>query len=60
MPIVWSHSALKDYENCARKYHEIRVLKKYPSEKTEQILYGEQLHKAAEDYVRDGVHPPAV
>jgi len=56
--IVWSHSALKDYEGCARRYHEVRVLKNYPFEKTEQIIYGEELHKAAELYVRDGVELP--
>ena len=53
----WSHSALKDYENCPRKYHAVRVLKQYPLDKTEQILYGEQLHKAAEEYV-NGVPLP--
>jgi hypothetical protein len=52
MKVTWSHSSLKDYENCARKYHEVRVLKKHKQEKTEQILYGEELHKAAEQYVR--------
>lgn len=49
--ITWSHSALKDYENCARKYHEVRVLKKHKQDKTEQIRYGEELHKAAEEYI---------
>jgi len=52
MKVTWSHSSLKDYENCARKYHEVRVLKKHKQEKTEQILYGEELHKAAEQYVK--------
>jgi hypothetical protein len=51
MKITWSHSALKDYENCARKYHEVRVLKNYKQDSTEQIRYGEELHKAAEEYV---------
>jgi hypothetical protein len=59
MTVAWSHSALKDYENCARKYHEVRVLKKFPFDKTEQILYGESLHKAAEDYVRGSALPEA-
>ncbi len=26
---AWSHSSLKDYEGCARRYHEVKVLKKY-------------------------------
>lgn len=53
-PVTWSHSALKDYEGCARRYHNVRILKKYPFEETEQIRYGKELHKAAEDYVKEG------
>jgi RecB family exonuclease len=51
MSIALSYSALKDYENCPRKFNEVRILKKYRSEKTEAILYGEELHKVAEDYI---------
>lgn len=58
MKLTWSHSALKDYENCARKYHEVRVLKKYKQDSTEQIRYGEELHKAAEEYVLGTPLPP--
>lgn len=50
MAFAWSHSALKDFEGCARRYHVVRVAKRYPFVKTEQILYGDKLHKAAEDY----------
>ena len=34
---AWSHSALKDFEGCARRYHEVRVLKNYEQKPTEQI-----------------------
>ena len=51
--IKWSHSGLKDFETCARKYHEVKVLKKYPRQETEQTLYGTQLHEQAELHVRD-------
>ena len=26
-PVTWSHSSLKDYEGCARRYHEVKILK---------------------------------
>lgn len=55
---AWSHSALKEFEQCQRKYHEVRVLKKYPFEQSDAALYGERLHKAAEDYTRDGTPIP--
>ena len=48
----WSYSALKDFENCARRYHEVRILKRYKERETEQKLYGDELHKAAEAYAK--------
>jgi hypothetical protein len=56
--IKWSHSSLKDYEGCARRYHEVKVLNNYPFQETEQTRYGKELHKAAEDYVKDGTPIP--
>jgi hypothetical protein len=55
---AWSHSSLKDFETCPRKYHEVRVLKNYPREETEATIYGTQLHEAAECYIRDGAPLP--
>jgi len=57
--VVWSHSSLKDFEGCARRYHEIKVLKKYKFEETDATRYGTDLHKAAEDYLADGVVLPS-
>jgi hypothetical protein len=57
-PIKWSHSGLKQYELCARQYHEIKVSKNYPFTDTVHTLYGKEVHKAAEDYVRDGTPLP--
>jgi hypothetical protein len=54
----WSHSAIKDFESCPRKYHEVRVLKKYPFEETDQSIYGTNLHKAIEDYIERGICLP--
>jgi hypothetical protein len=50
--VVWSHSALKDYESCAKKYQEVRVLKNYQFTETEATRYGTQLHLAAEEFIR--------
>ena len=52
--VKWSHSGLKDFEGCARRYHEVKVLKNYPFTDTVQTLYGKQVHEAAELYIRDG------
>lgn len=52
--IAWSHSALKDFEGCQRRYYEIKVLKNYPFTETEATRYGNQVHEAIEFYIRDG------
>jgi len=56
--VTWSHSALKDFEGCAKRYHEVKVLKRYPFTDTKHTIYGKDVHKAIEDYGRDGVPLP--
>lgn len=52
--VTWSFSSLKEFKTCPRKYHANRVLKLYPPQETEATIYGKVVHKAAEDYIRDG------
>lgn len=52
--INWSYSSLKDYTNCPKKYYHLKVAKDHVNTVSEQMLYGTAVHKAAEDYVRDG------
>lgn len=54
MSVKWSFSSLKDFINCPRQYHETKVLKRFTKKVTEQMNYGTVVHKALEDYVRDG------
>lgn len=58
MTIKWSHSSLKDYEGCARRYYEVKVLKNYPFTDTQATLYGKEFHTAAELYIKDGTPLP--
>jgi len=51
---TWSYSALKEYENCPKKYYEIRVAQNYTVIPSEKMIYGTEVHKALENYVRDG------
>lgn len=55
---AWSYSALKTFETCPRKYQAEKVTKEVPFVQGEQAIYGEQLHKAAEEYIRDGTPLP--
>ena len=58
MALAHSYSSIKDFEGCARRYHEVRILKKFKSKDTEATLYGTAVHKAFEDYVRNGTPLP--
>jgi RecB family exonuclease len=49
-----SFSAVKEFENCPRKFHQVRILKAYPHEDTDATLYGKEVHLACEEYIRDG------
>ena len=58
MKVTWSHSSLKDYEGCPRRYQEVKVLKNFPFIETDATKYGTEFHKAAENYIQDGVVLP--
>lgn len=58
--VRWSHSSLKDYEGCARRYHQVKVLQKYPFQETDATRYGTQVHEALEFYIRDGKPLPEI
>ena len=51
---TWSYSALSEYIKCPKKYYEIRVAQNYTVIPSEQMIYGTEVHKALEDYVKDG------
>jgi hypothetical protein len=48
-----SYSGIKTFETCGRQYHEVKVLKNYPREDTEQTLYGTALHEQAELFIKE-------
>lgn len=52
--VKWSYSGLKDYQNCPHQYQQVKVLKNFTKAPTQQMLYGNQVHKALENYVKDG------
>lgn len=54
----WTFSALKQFETCPRQYAEIRIYRNFRDAPNDKALYGDRLHKAAEDYVRNGTPLP--
>lgn len=50
-PRPWSHSALADFVNCGRQYHEVRIKKSVPFVETKEITWGNIVHKAFENRI---------
>jgi len=51
---TWSYSALNEFIKCPKKYYEIRVAQNFVVIPSEKMIYGTEVHKALEDYVKDG------
>ena len=58
MSIAWSYSSIKTFEQCPKKYYHLKVLKDVKDSGNEATIYGQEVHKACEDYVKDGVEIP--
>lgn len=57
-PMPWSHSALSDFVNCPKAFHAKRVEKSVKEEQSDQIIWGNKVHKAFEDRVHHGRQTP--
>ena len=56
--VVWSYSSLSLFQQCPRKYYHLRVVKDIKEPESEQMRYGLELHKAAEDYIKSDTPLP--
>jgi hypothetical protein len=55
----WSYSSISLFEQCPKKYFHLRVEKDIKEPTSEQMNYGLEVHKAAEDYIsKDTPIPP--
>jgi len=56
---TWSYSSISTFIQCPKKYHHLRVLKDVKDQGSAALVYGQQLHKAAEHYIKtDTPLPP--
>jgi len=51
--MIYSYSAIKDFESCPRKFNEVRNLKRFKSQDTTATLYGTAVHLAFEEFIKD-------
>lgn len=56
--VTWSYSSLKTFTQCPKKYYHLRVAKDYKDEDSTATIYGKEVHKVAEDFIRDGTPIP--
>lgn len=56
--LPWSYSSWDAYKTCPRRYYEIKVAKNFTDNEGEHLIWGNEVHKAAELYLRDNVPLP--
>ena len=59
MPIQWSHSRLQTFEQCNKRFYHQYVVKDVKDTMHPSALWGNDVHKAIENYVRDGTPLPS-
>ena len=55
---TWSYSSIKTFEQCPKKYYHLKVAKDVKDTGSEATIYGQSVHTAAEEYIRDGKDIP--
>jgi hypothetical protein len=58
-PFAWSYSKLKNFESCPKRHWHIDIAKDVKEEDSEQLLWGNMLHKAAAKRLTVGTPLPA-
>ena len=53
---AWSYSSLKTFEQCPKKYYHLKVAKDVKDKGSSAMFYGNEVHKAAEQYMKEGLH----
>ena len=55
---AWSYSSLNTFKQCPKKYYHLKIAKDVKDAKTEALVYGNLVHKAAEDFIKEGTPIP--
>jgi len=56
--VTWSYSSIKTFDQCPKKYYHLRISKDVKDTGSDATRYGEEVHKAAEDYIKSGTPIP--
>ncbi len=55
---TWSYSSLDLFKQCPHKYYRLRVKKDIKEPESAAMLYGTEVHKSAEDFIKLGTPIP--
>lgn len=55
---AWSYSSITLFDQCPKKYYHLRVAKDIKEPESDAMLYGTDVHTAAENFMRDGTPMP--
>lgn len=54
----WSYSSLDLFQQCPQKYYRLKVKKDVKEPINDHLVYGLDVHKAAENFIKDGTPVP--
>jgi len=54
----WSYSGITLFDQCPKKYYHLRVAKDITEPASIAMMYGTDVHEAAELFIRDGTALP--
>jgi ATP-dependent helicase/DNAse subunit B len=55
---TWSYSSLSTFKQCPKKYYHLRIIKDVKDQGSTATVYGQEVHKVAEEFIRDKVQVP--
>lgn len=55
---AWSYSSLNTFKQCPKKYYHLKVAKDVKDKGSTATVYGQEVHTAAEEFIRDGKKVP--
>ena len=55
---AWSYSSLSTFKQCPKKYYHLKVAKDVKDKGSSAMYYGNEVHKAAEEFIKNGVEVP--
>ena len=57
-PFAWSYSKLKNFETCPKRHYHVDIAKDVREEESEQLVYGNEAHKALAARIEKGTPLP--